>query len=27
VFNIREQGNLARVLDGDGTATIVSNEE
>src|SRR3954454_6141553 len=27
VFNIREQGNLARVLDGEGTATIVSNEE
>jgi len=27
VFNIREQGNLARVLDGDGIATIVSNEE
>ena len=27
VFNIREQGNLARVLSGDGTATIVQNEE
>jgi len=27
VFNIREQGNLARVLAGDGTATIVRNEE
>lgn len=26
VFNIREQGNLARVLRGDGTATIVQNE-
>ena len=26
VFNIREQGNLARVLGGDGTATIVQNE-
>ena len=26
VFNIREQGNLARVLAGEGTATIVSNE-
>ena len=26
VFNIREQGNLARVLDGQGTATIVQNE-
>jgi len=25
VFNIREQGNLARVLGGDGTATIVKN--
>jgi uridylate kinase len=25
VFNIREQGNLARVLDGEGTATIVQN--
>jgi uridylate kinase len=25
VFNIREQGNLARVLDGGGTATIVQN--
>jgi uridylate kinase len=27
VFNIREQGNLARVLRGEGTATIVQNEE
>ncbi|SMF76468.1 UMP kinase [Allosphingosinicella indica] len=27
VFNIREQGNLAQVLGGEGTATIVSNEE
>ncbi len=27
VFNIREQGNLARVLSGEGTATIVSNQE
>ena len=26
VFNIREQGNLARVLAGTGTATIVQNE-
>jgi uridylate kinase len=26
VFNIREQGNLAKVLDGSGTATIVQNE-
>ena len=26
VFNIREQGNLAQVLAGDGTATIVRNE-
>jgi len=26
VFNLREQGNLARVLDGSGTATIVQNE-
>jgi uridylate kinase len=25
VFNIREQGNLARVLSGEGTATIVGN--
>ena len=25
VFNIREQGNLARVLGGEGTATIVQN--
>jgi len=27
VFNIREQGNLARVLDGKGVATIVQSEE
>ncbi|MDT9597690.1 UMP kinase [Sphingosinicella rhizophila] len=27
VFNIREQGNLARVLKGEGTATIVQTEE
>ncbi|HKR17094.1 UMP kinase [Rhizorhapis sp.] len=27
VFNIREPGNLAKVLSGDGTATIVRNEE
>ncbi|NCP12248.1 MAG: UMP kinase [Sphingomonadales bacterium] len=27
VFNIREQGNLARVLAGDGTATIVRNAD
>ncbi|HEX2763699.1 MAG TPA: UMP kinase [Allosphingosinicella sp.] len=27
VFNVREQGNLARVLAGEGIATIVSNEE
>jgi uridylate kinase len=27
VFNIREQGNLARVLNGAGTATMVFNEE
>jgi uridylate kinase len=27
VFNIREQGNLARVLSGEGIATIVSNKE
>ena len=27
VFNIREQGNLVRVLGGEGTATIVQNEE
>jgi len=27
VFNIREDGNLARVLAGDGTATVVSNEK
>ncbi|MGQ0588168.1 MAG: UMP kinase [Sphingosinicella sp.] len=26
VFNIREQGNLARVLGGDGMSTIVQNE-
>ena len=26
VFSIREQGNLARVLAGDGVATVVSNE-
>jgi uridylate kinase len=26
VFNIREQGNLARVLAGEGTATMVLNE-
>ena len=26
VFNVREQGNLVRVLDGGGTATIVQNE-
>jgi len=26
VFNIRETGNLARVLEGGGTATIVQNE-
>jgi len=26
VFNVREQGNLARVLGGDGVATIVSSE-
>jgi uridylate kinase len=26
VFNIRERGNLARVLDGGGTATIVRND-
>jgi len=26
VFNIREQGNLAQVLAGEGTATIVNNE-
>ncbi len=26
VFNIREQGNLARVLAGEGVATIVSNQ-
>ena len=27
VFNIREQGNLARVLSGEGVATIVQSEE
>ncbi|MDB5698578.1 MAG: kinase [Alphaproteobacteria bacterium] len=27
VFNIREQGNLVRVLAGEGVATIVQNEE
>ena len=27
VFNIREAGNLAKVLAGDGVATIVTNEE
>jgi uridylate kinase len=27
VFNIREQGNLARVLAGEGTATIVQTQE
>jgi uridylate kinase len=27
VFNIRDEGNLARVLAGDGTATIVQNEK
>jgi uridylate kinase len=27
VFNIREQGNFARVLSGEGIATIVQNEE
>jgi uridylate kinase len=27
VFNIRERGNLARVLSGEGTATIVQTEE
>jgi uridylate kinase len=27
VFNIREEGNLVRVLDGEGVATIVQNEE
>jgi uridylate kinase len=27
VFNIREQGNLARVLGGEGVATIVQSEE
>jgi uridylate kinase len=27
VFNIRQSGNLARVLDGSGTATIVQNGE
>ncbi|MBW0145192.1 UMP kinase [Sphingomicrobium clamense] len=27
VFNIRDEGNLTQVLDGGGTATIVTNEE
>ena len=27
VFNIRQPGNLAQVLGGEGTATIVQNEE
>ena len=27
VFNIREQGNLAKVLSGEGTATIVQNDQ
>ena len=27
VFNIREQGNLARVLAGEGVATIVTRED
>ena len=27
VFNIRQQGNLAQVLNGEGVATVVSNEE
>jgi uridylate kinase len=27
VFNIREQGNLARVLAGEGTATVVAGED
>jgi uridylate kinase len=27
VFNIRERGNLARVLSGEGVATVVQNEE
>jgi uridylate kinase len=27
VFNVREQGNLARVLRGEGVATIVQTEE
>ena len=27
VFNIRQPGNLARVLEGSGTATVVQNEE
>jgi uridylate kinase len=27
VFNIREPGNLAKVLAGSGTATVVMNEE
>lgn len=27
VFNIREEGNLAKVLDGDGMATVVANDD
>ena len=27
VFNIREQGNLARVLAGEGVSTIVKNKD
>jgi uridylate kinase len=27
IFNIREPGNLAKVLAGDGIATVVQNEE
>jgi uridylate kinase len=27
VFNIRQPGNLAQVIEGGGTATIVQNEE
>ena len=27
VFNIREPGNLAKVLAGEGTATVVQNKE
>ena len=27
VFNVRQPGNLAKVLAGGGTATIVQNEE